>query len=347
LFEKLPIDKHALVVTSVFQLASASDNAVKAAAVRAVGVFVKYPCTFTDVTFLLDSCDCVVGCMSEAALAVRLKASWSLGNLTDSLLCKWSSDDKEIALPPTRITSLFRCAVQGCGDNDKVRTNSLRALGNLCGFVTIPMLGSDYLLIDSGMHTLDLAIKSGSVKVRWNACYAAGNLFRNSALLDGTKWVETLLMSLFRAMRDSKNFKVRINAASAVHSMPDRRLYGSETSFNSIWEDLLIALDNADSVDDFSEFKYKDTLQKQLLSLVCLLTELCTKDDLSRINQIILPRKTALEQHFDNFFQHRLSVSSQHASVKDIGLSTEVEGLHVRVSATVTRLGLTISHPLQ
>jgi hypothetical protein len=141
LFEKLPIDKHALVVTSVFQLASASDNAVKAAAVRAVGVFVKYPCTFTDVTFLLDSCDCVVGCMSEAALAVRLKASWSLGNLTDSLLCKWSSDDKEIALPPTRITSLFRCAVQGCGDNDKVRTNSLRALGNLCGFVTIPMLG--------------------------------------------------------------------------------------------------------------------------------------------------------------------------------------------------------------
>lgn len=184
------------------------------------------------------------------------------------------------------------------------------------------MLGSDYLLIDSGMHTLDLAIKSGSVKVRWNACYAAGNLFRNSALLDGTKWVETLLMSLFRAMRDSKNFKVRINAASAVHSMPDRRLYGSETSFNSIWEDLLIALDNADSVDDFSEFKYKDTLQKQLLSLVCLLTELCTKDDLSRINQIILPRKTALEQHFDNFFQHRLSVSSQHASVKDIGLST-------------------------
>jgi hypothetical protein len=71
-------------------------------------------------------------------------------------------------------------------------------------------------------------------------------------------------MSLFRAMRDSKNFKVRINAASAVHSMPDRRLYGSETSFNSIWEDLLIALDNADSVDDFSEFKYKDTLQKQV-----------------------------------------------------------------------------------
>jgi hypothetical protein len=51
------------------------------------------------------------------------------------------------------------------------------------------MKGSDYLLIDSGMHTLDLAIKSGSVKVRWNACYAAGNLFRNSALLDGTKWV--------------------------------------------------------------------------------------------------------------------------------------------------------------
>ena len=57
-------DKHALVVTSIFQLSSASDNAVKvqnivhysakilisvmiqAAAVRAVGVFVKYPCTF-------------------------------------------------------------------------------------------------------------------------------------------------------------------------------------------------------------------------------------------------------------------------------------------------------------
>ena len=58
--------------------------------------------------------------------------------------------------------------------------------------------------------------------------------------------------------------QVRINAASAVHSVSDRWLYGSEALFDSIWEDLLIALDNADSVDDFSEFKYKDTLHKQV-----------------------------------------------------------------------------------
>ena len=58
--------------------------------------------------------------------------------------------------------------------------------------------------------------------------------------------------------------QVRINAASAAHIAADHQLFPSDDLFYSYWEDLLTALEMSDSVDDFSEFKYRSSLHKQV-----------------------------------------------------------------------------------
>lgn len=66
--------------------------------------------------------------------------------------------------------------------------------------------------------------------------------------------------------KDCKNFKVRINAAMAF-SVPKRReCYGSGRQYLEIWECLLAGLQGAETVTDFSEYKYKDSLLEQVLN---------------------------------------------------------------------------------
>ena len=57
-----------------------------ASAVRALGVFVMYPCLREDVLFVADVANAVLTCMANTSLQVRTRAAWSLANLSDSLV---------------------------------------------------------------------------------------------------------------------------------------------------------------------------------------------------------------------------------------------------------------------
>jgi hypothetical protein len=57
-----------------------------ASAVRAVGVLVLYPCLREDVLYVADTANAVLTCMEDQTLAVRMRAAWSLGNLSDTLV---------------------------------------------------------------------------------------------------------------------------------------------------------------------------------------------------------------------------------------------------------------------
>lgn len=65
-----------------------------------------------------------------------------------------------------------------------------------------------------------------------------------------------------RLVVESHNFKVRINAALAL-SVPEKKQHYGPHYF-AIWKSLLDALEYAYVVDDFSEYKHRDSLVDQV-----------------------------------------------------------------------------------
>lgn len=61
-----------------------------------------------------------------------------------------------------------------------------------------------------------------------------------------------------------KNFKTRINAATALSCLSERQNYG--INFIPIICAIVSGLENMDDIEDFSEYKYKENLQTQVFS---------------------------------------------------------------------------------
>lgn len=59
-----------------------------------------------------------------------------------------------------------------------------------------------------------------------------------------------------------KNYKVRIQACSALCSVGCREEYG--TDYLSVWRALLHGLDNAQNIVDFQEIRHRDELINQV-----------------------------------------------------------------------------------
>lgn len=63
--------------------------------------------------------------------------------------------------------------------------------------------------------------------------------------------------------QECKNLKVRINAATALRAPSMRSQYGDH--FTYIWRGVMVAMENAANVDDFTEYKHKDNLIEQVI----------------------------------------------------------------------------------
>lgn len=67
----------------------------------------------------------------------------------------------------------------------QVKSNAVRALGNLLHFLQPHQLkqpGFEELLEQAMCVLVDTVRSDATMKVRWNACYALGNAFKNPAL---------------------------------------------------------------------------------------------------------------------------------------------------------------------
>lgn len=69
---------------------------------------------------------------------------------------------------------------------------------------------------------------------------------------------------LCTGVKECKNFKVRINAALALGTPSQRQHYGTTEQFCAVWRSLLGALETAETVMDFAEYKYRDSLNGQV-----------------------------------------------------------------------------------
>ncbi|NXO69568.1 HEAT6 protein, partial [Phainopepla nitens] len=285
-FSLLQGDQQILCVTLLLGLNHSENPLVKAAAARALGVYILFPCLRQDVMFVADTANAILNSLHDKSPNVRAKAAWSLGNLTDTLIINMETMGQSFQeeLSDLLLLKLLRSATEASKDRDKVKSNAVRALGNVLHFLQPCHVANPRFreAIEESLQALIATVGSeATMKVRWNACYALGNVFKNPALpLGEAPWATQAFSALSSVVKSCKNFKVRIKSAMAL-SIPSRReCYGSTEQFCQIWSALVVALQRSEDTEDFLEFKYSSSLRTQICRALLHLLRLARGTDL-------------------------------------------------------------------
>ncbi|XP_045693238.1 HEAT repeat-containing protein 6 [Phyllostomus hastatus] len=290
-FSSLPSDWQILCITVLLGLNDSKNRLVKAAASRALGVYVLFPCLRQDVIFVADTANAILMSLQDKSLNVRAKAAWSLGNLTDTLIVNMDTPDPSFQeeFSGLLLLKMLRSAIEASRDKDKVKSNAVRALGNLLHFLQPSHMEKPRFakIVEESVQALISAVLTeAAMKVRWNACYAMGNAFKNPALPLGTApWTSQAYHALTSVVTSCKNFKVRIRSAAAL-SLPGRREhYGPADQYAQIWRALVTALQRSEDTTDFLEFKYCASLRTQICQALVHLLSLAGAPDLPCIGE--------------------------------------------------------------
>nr|CAD7394973.1 unnamed protein product [Timema cristinae] len=138
-FQLLSHDKHILIITILFGCSKDEENYVRSSAIRALAICVLFQVLREDIHFVMDTAEFILQGLGDKSLGVRIKASWSLGNLSDALaLNKMNSGNEDI--PDFLLLQLLQASISSAKDNDKVRSNAVRAVGNLLRLLEEPTL---------------------------------------------------------------------------------------------------------------------------------------------------------------------------------------------------------------
>ncbi|NXY85181.1 HEAT6 protein, partial [Alcedo cyanopectus] len=288
-FSSLQNDQQILCITLLLGLNHSENPLVKAAAARALGIYILFPCLRQDVLFLADTASALLNSLHDKSPNVRAKAAWSLGNLTDALIINMETMGQSFQeeFSDLLLLKVLQSATEASKDRDKVKSNAVRALGNVLHFlqpchIANPGFGE---AIEESLQALISTVQSeATMKVRWNACYALGNVFKNPALpLGEAPWTSQAYNALSTVVKSCKNFKVRIKSAMAL-SIPSRReCYGSTEQFSHIWSALVVALQKSEDTEDFLEFRYSSSLRTQICQALLHLLSLAKSRDLPGI----------------------------------------------------------------
>ncbi|KAG9303110.1 hypothetical protein G9A89_005068 [Geosiphon pyriformis] len=290
IFSQLPPERALYSVTLLLRFGSDESPNVRASACRALGGFILFPHLQEDTNFATDMAFSVIQNMSDVNLLVRLRSSWALGNLCDALVLISLRNSAQLNsgtildfLTDHMWIKIVKAGLAGSNDNDKIRPNAVRTLGSLMRISPREFLTKEQTgLVKDVVMTLIKNFEHGSLKIRWNACYAAANMLRNQDFPIGfNHWTSPLYDSLTKAVRSAKNFKVRINACLALSIPTKRENFGDMKMFCKIFEAIVLALENVDSMGEssFQEFKYQEQLRLQLLETYQHLVLLATPQD--------------------------------------------------------------------
>ncbi|KAJ6634291.1 HEAT repeat-containing protein 6 [Pseudolycoriella hygida] len=265
-FERLEYRKQLSLIALLSGCTFDESLVVQAAAIRALAVYIIFPSLRENVHFVENVTDAVIRALQQDNIDIRIKVSWALANISDALVANTADTNKEI-MSDNLLKRLFDVSLI-CKDNDKVRCNAVRAMGNLLRLIT-----EEHLRIESWRSLASHAIQElnqnigrrGNAKLSWNACHAIGNMMKNSAIYSsGMKlcWQDDVVKTLCNVVVHNINFKVRINAAASL-AIPTNEQF-LQTHFSYIWSSLLEALDKSDEITDFNEYQHRDNLTEQL-----------------------------------------------------------------------------------
>ncbi|XP_061595748.1 HEAT repeat-containing protein 6 [Cololabis saira] len=285
-FAQLPDKTQLMCVTVLLGLTYTESYVVKTAAVRALGVYILFPCLREDVMFVADTANIILAALDDRSTNVRAKAAWSLGNLTDTLIINMQSVgvDFQEEFSDMLLLKMLQAATRASADKDRVKSNAVRALGNLLHFLRQTQMTRSVFQqpLEDAVRALVKTVQSeATMKVRWNACYALGNAFRNPALpLESATWSRDAFSSLCHVITSCKNFKVRIKSAAALAVPARRGCYGDTEQFGCVWRSLATALENSEDTNDFLEFRYSASLRHTLVQALLHMLSLSRPEDL-------------------------------------------------------------------
>ncbi|XP_057676018.1 HEAT repeat-containing protein 6 [Corythoichthys intestinalis] len=279
-FAQLPEKTQLMCITVLLGLTYSDSDLVKMAAVRALGVYVLFPSLREDLMFVADTANVILAALGDRSSNIRAKAAWSLGNLTDTLIVNMNcvEVDFQEEMSDMLLLKMLQAGTRAAADKDKVKCNAVRALGNLLHFLRKGQLSRAVFRqpLEDAVRALVKTVQSvATMKVRWNACYALGNAFRNPDLpLEDASWSGDAFAALCNVVESCKNFKVRIKSAAALAVPAHRRCYGDTERFGRVWRSLAAALQSSEDTQDFLEYRYSAslrlTLSRALLHLLRL-----------------------------------------------------------------------------
>ncbi|XP_010163991.1 HEAT repeat-containing protein 6 [Antrostomus carolinensis] len=302
-FSSLQNDQQILCVTLLLGLNHSENPLVKAAAVRALGVYILFSCLRQDVMFVADTANAILNSLCDKSPNVRAKAAWSLGNLTDTLIINMETMGQSFQeeFSDVLLLKMLRSATEASKDRDKVKSNAVRALGNVLHFLQPYHVANPRFreAIEESLQALISTVESeATMKVRWNACYALGNVFKNPALpLGEAPWTTQAYSALSSVVKSCKNFKVRIKSAMALSIPSKRECYGSPEQFCQIWSALVVALQKSEDTEDFLEFKYSASLRTQICQALLHLLSLAKSTDLPVIQETVTGNGDAIKSY--------------------------------------------------
>ncbi|KAF9899990.1 HEAT repeat-containing protein 6 [Linnemannia zychae] len=338
-FNGLPKRLEVLIMSLVLGTAMDENAAARAAACRAIGVFILFPSLREDCKSIVDMANTVLDLCRDSNLSVRIRASWAVGNLSDSLVLLKSNEQNDVleeVLTLSFWTRTMRTALAICQDNEKLKSNGIRAIGGLLRVTFEGILERErHSLVKEAVYALIKHMEQGSLKGRWNACYAMQNALLNpdfpigstagtSYALDSdmVSWTKDVYGALLQAIQQSKNFKVRINACAALAVPKTRAKFGDQALLRNIIQVLMMAVQNLDHEQgqhEFGEFQYRGQLETKLLR--CLDHLLQISGGLSKLGLELDP---SLRQRI---LASRPAVASPNEPAQQF--VTEVEGLIV------------------
>ncbi|KAK6473272.1 HEAT repeat-containing protein 6-like [Huso huso] len=302
-FSSLPDNRQILCITMLLGLNHSENSLVKAASVRALGVYILFPYLREDVMFVADTANAILTSLDDRSPNVRAKAAWSLGNLTDTLIFNMESMGLcfQDEFSDLLLLKMLKSATQASSDKDRVKSNAVRALGNLLHFLQPHHIGKPRFtaVVEDSIQALIRTVQGeATMKVRWNACYALGNTFRNPALPLGTApWTSQAFSALTSVVKSCKNFKVRIKSAMALAIPSSRGRYGDAEQFGEVWEALVQALEHSEETEDFLEYKYCASLRSQLCQALLHLLGLASLADLLRIHATVAEKGEVIRSY--------------------------------------------------
>ncbi|EHB03359.1 HEAT repeat-containing protein 6 [Heterocephalus glaber] len=308
-FSSLPNDRQILCITMLLGLNDSKNRLVKAATTRALGVYVLFPCLRQDVIFVADTANAILMSLQDKSLNVRAKAAWSLGNLTDTLITNMETPDPSFQeeFSGLLLLKMFRSAIEASKDKDKVKSNAVRALGNLLHFLQPSHIEKPRFaeIIEESIQALiSTVLIEAAMKVRWNACYAMGNVFKNPALPHGiAPWTSQAYNALTLVVTSCKNFKVRIRSATALSIPGKREQYGSVEQYAQIWNSLVMALQKSEDTTDFLEFKYCASLRTQICQALIHLLSLASASDFPFIKETLKMNGDMIQSYILQFLK--------------------------------------------
>jgi HEAT repeat protein len=205
-------------------LLSDSDSTVRASAIRAIGVKIQ-----SEGKAILE--EQVDRLLQDESLLVRMRASWSLGNL-----CEISDQHAHL---------LAQCYSLN-DDDERITVNAIRGVGALLSRCPVSEVTKCQALVESIFDWLFAALETGGPKLRWNvsACLA-----RSVALPATCHWLASLHDSrlarvLATIIVQDSTFKVRLSAVQALLKIVEHESLDSLTTRDIVKQAAERALDN-------------------------------------------------------------------------------------------------------